>query len=50
VGSVQDENDTHGSAVAVYEYESDSKIPTYDDLKLCCEDDAFNGKPTAWRA
>ena len=43
-------HDSHGSAVAVYEYESDKKVPTEDALKVCCENDAFEAKPYAWRA
>ena len=43
-------HDSHGSAVAVYEYESNKKVPTKDALKVCCEDDAFEAMPYAWNA
>ena len=43
-------DDSHGSAVAVYEYESNKKVPTKDALKVCCEDDAFEAMPYAWNA
>lgn len=36
--------------VTVYEYESEKKIPTQDELEVCCKDDAFNDKPKKWSA
>ena len=36
--------------VTVFEYESEKKIPSQDELEVCCKEDAFNGKPKKWRA